>query len=122
MQRWADPAFAAFPRQSGGVKKLFLAAACPFAMATHAFAADRDHACDPLLKAAEDAFQKQDYPTAIADLTKVRDMAVKAGGANDTRTLHAQGLLVRALNGAGQYEQAIGEGIAPLHAFSTPET
>jgi hypothetical protein len=104
------------------MRKPFVILAAAFATLGVAFAADLDADSAPLLRHAEDAFEKKDYPAAIKDLTSVRDMALKLAGPNDTRTLHAGGLLVRALNGAGQYEQAIAEGIAPLHAYSQPAT
>jgi hypothetical protein len=102
--------------------KTLLTAVAAFATFGVAFAADLDADSAPLLKRAEDAYEKQDYAAAIKDLTAVRDMAVKQAGPNDPRTLKAGGLLVRALTGAGKYEQAIAEGIAPLHGFSQPTT
>jgi hypothetical protein len=104
------------------MRKLLLLAAAALTVCGAAYAADLDTDSAPLLKRAEDAFDKKDYPAAIKDLNAVRDMAMKLAGADDTRTLHARGLLVRALTGAGQYEQAIAEGIGPLHAFSQPAT
>lgn len=104
------------------MRKLFLLTAAALATLGAAHAADLDADSAPLLKRAEDAFVKKDYPAAIKDLTDVRDMAVKVAGPNDTRTLHAESLLVRTLVGAGQYEQALAEGVKPLSAFSQPAT
>jgi hypothetical protein len=76
----------------------------------------------PLLKRAEAATKRGDWSAAVTDLRAVRDMAVKSAGANDPGALHAGTLLVQALTQAGNYDDAIAEGVAPLHAYSAPAT
>src|SRR5262249_5020446 len=113
--------FAAFGGHFAAMQKLLFAAAAMLALIAAA-PADLEAETAPLLKRAEAASGRGEWAAAIGDLRTVRDMAAQPVGASDPKTLHINTLLVQTLTQAGQYEQAIAEGVTPLRAYSAPAT